>query len=180
MLRDTGRAPRDFYPTPHSIIDVILDKLGWEPQKVWEPCAGDGRFAQALTAAGHDCISHDIATGHDFFSWKEAQAPALITNPPFNKIRPFIDHAFDIGVQRMALVTNERLWACGKGYQQWNRHRPSRFTNLTWREDYLNKGGAPDRALAVCIWDEPHAPSCRYDIWDKIAPAESRPPEKDT
>ena len=166
-----ARQERDFYPTPYSIIQAMLERLGWPPQPIWEPCAGDGRFARAIEAAGFHVIQHDIMTGHDFFSWKEAQATALVTNPPFKSIRPFIDHAFNIGVQRMALVTNERLWACRKGLEQWNRHRPSRFTNLTWREDYLGKGGAPDRALAICIWDEPHAPSCRYDIWDKIAPS---------
>ena len=34
--------------------------------------------------------------------------------------------------------------------------RPSQFVNMDWREDYLGKGGAPDRALAVSIWDSPN------------------------
>ena len=71
------------------------------------------------------------------------------------------------GVQKMALVCPERLWACKKGLDQWNRHRPSLWVNLSWREDYLNKGGSPDRALAVAVWDSPHSDKCEYWIWGK-------------
>ena len=161
------RRSRDFYPTPYSIINVLLSRLEWPSTTVWEPCAGDGRLAGAMRFRGAEVVTHDIATGNDFFAWDRAEAPTLITNPPFRLMRQFIDHAFDIGVERMALVCAERLWACGKGHEQWNRHRPSRFANLTWREDYLGKGGSPDRALAVSIWDSPHSDICQFDVWDR-------------
>ena len=159
------RSPNDFYPTPHSIIWTAIRMLGWRNPQFWEPCAGDGRFADALdNAHGVRCLRHDIETGEDFFDWKYAQAPDIVTNPPFKMIRQFIDHAFAIGVQRMALVCPERLWACQKGFEQKQRHNPSRFINLAWREDYLGKGGSPDRALAISIWDEPNAPSTTYQV----------------
>ena len=161
------RHGHDFYPTPHSIINVLLSRLEWPQTSVWEPCAGDMRLANAMRQRGSEVITHDIETGHDFFDWDETQADTLITNPPFRPMREFIDHAFGIGVQRMALVCNERLWACQKGHDQWQRHRPSRFANLTWREDYLQRGGSPDRSLAISIWDTPHANKCSYEIWDK-------------
>ena len=161
------RNPRDFYPTPGSITKVLLENLGWEAQPVWEPCCGDGRLGLELCFAGYNPIMHDIESGHDFFDWREAQAPAFLTNPPFNVVREFIDHAFAIGVERMALVCAERIWACGKGWQQWQRHRPSRFINLDWREDYLGKGGSPDRALAISIWDTPHSAKCGYEVWGR-------------
>ena len=161
------RNSRDYYPTPYSIINVLLSRLEWPYTTVWEPCEGDGRLTGAMRFRGAEVIGHDIVTGHDFFDFKTAQAPTLITNPPFRHMRKFIDHAFDIGVERMALVCNERLWACGKGHEQWCRHRPSRFVNLTWREDYLNRNGSPDRSLAISIWDSPHSQTCQYEIWDK-------------
>jgi hypothetical protein len=160
------RVAFDAYPTPHSIVGALLSSLDWLAGKVWEPCAGDGRVVAALQAKGCDVVSHDIQTGHDFFDWSGAQAPILITNPPFGPIRRFIDHAFEIGVERMALVCGERLWACRRGQEQFERHRPARFVNLSWREDYLNKG-RPDRALAISIWDTPHAKACRYEIWQR-------------
>lgn len=160
------RRPNDTYPTPHLIIDALLSRLRWPVQPIWEPCCGNGRLSRALVAAGYKTITHDINTGNDFFAWHETKLPALITNPPFGVIRRFIDHAFVLGVERMALVCPERLWACRRGYEQWNRHRPSRFANLTWREDYLGKGGSPDRALAISIWDTPHSTSCSFEIWN--------------
>ena len=161
------RHANDFYPTPHTIIKALLDRLGWEPCQTWEPCAGDGRLVAALLNRGHTVVAGDIEEGHDFFEYRAAPVSTLITNPPFKKIRPFIDHAFKIGVERMAVVCAERLWACNKGRDQFGRHRPSRFANLTWREDYLNRGGSPDRALAVSIWDTPHSQTCQFEVWSK-------------
>lgn len=162
------RHPTDFYPTPCSIIVSLLQNLNWRDVHPWEPCAGDGRFAKFIEDYYKvDVLSHDINTGHDFFEWNHAMRPDIITNPPFKYIRQFIDHAFQIGVKRMALVCPERMWACKKGYEQKQRHNPSRFINLTWREDYLNKGGSPDRALAISIWDCPNSAHTSYEVWNK-------------
>ena len=162
------RHERDFYPTPQSIIDAILFRVKLrETATIWEPCAGDGRFSTALEQSGYRVISHDIEEGHNFFDWKTAQAPVIVTNPPFKHIRGFIDHSFKIGVKEMVLVTPERLWACQKGYEQLLRHRPSRFANLTWREDYLQIGGSPDRSLAISIWETPCAETTAYEVWQR-------------
>lgn len=157
----------DLYPTPMSIITAILDH--WQPpRQVWEPCAGDGRFARALVKAGAlGTYQEDLTTGSDFFSHHRARLPTLVTNPPFGKIRQFIDHAFAIGVKKMVLVCPERLWACQKGAEQFNRRRPSVWANLSWREDYLGKGGSPDRALAVAIWNQPRSTMCDFQVWEK-------------
>lgn len=163
----------DFYPTPMSIASLVVEhaQYNWPAQAdvIWEPCCGDSRFSMLLQKAGFATIATDIQRGKDFFDTHSVPARSIVTNPPFSKIRPFIDHAFAIGVQRMALVCPERLWACGKGREQWNRHRPSSFINMDWREDYLGKGGSPDRALAVSIWDRPHSDRCEFDVWSKPA-----------
>ena len=161
------RKENDFYPTPASIVAAI--KNNWVPPNgcIWEPCSGDGRIGFAFLESKYDVISGDIGTGQDFFNIRLAPAETLVTNPPFSKIRQFIDRAFDIGVKKMLLVCPERLWACKKGAEQFQRHRPSKWINLSWREDYLGKGGAPDRALAIAIWDSPCAEKCEYEIWDK-------------
>jgi hypothetical protein len=134
---------------------------------VWEPCSGDGRFSDAMQKSGCSVISSDLSMGKNFFEYKHTLAPTLVTNPPFKHIRPFIAHAFDIGVKKMALVCPERLWACKKGREQFMRHRPTRFANMDWREDYLQKGGSPDRALAVTMWDTPHSETCSYEVWTR-------------
>jgi len=157
----------DFYPTPMSIVKEVVER--WAPSgvKVWEPCAGDERVARSLTERGCDVVSTDIKNRQDFFTYSSPLAPVIITNPPFKKIREFIDHAFNIGVEKMALVCPERLWACKKGRLQFERFKPTRFANMDWREDYLQKGGSPDRALAVAMWDKPNSSSCTYEVWTK-------------
>jgi hypothetical protein len=162
------RAANDFYPTPFSIIEKLLSQLDWPAGTlVWEPCVGDGRVADALVSHGYNVVTGDITTGDDFFEVTAAKSPYLLTNPPFSHIRQFIDHAFDIGVEKMALVCPERLWACQRGKKQLLRHRPGQFVNMDWREDYLGKGGTPDRALAVSIWDSPNDTQTHFDVWSR-------------
>ena len=160
------RRENDFYPTPQSIVDRIVRQFNFVGD-VWEPCAGDGRFVEALLPKVPKVVCGDIATGEDFFNCEIAQAATLVTNPPFKTIRRFIDHAFEIGVTTMVLVCPERLWACKKGHDQWERHRPTVWANMDWREDYLGKGGSPDRALAVAYWATTHAAVCDYQIWGR-------------
>ena len=163
------RKPFDFYPTPDSIIEAMLDHWPFDdPNAIWEPCAGNHYLADILDEY-FDChvYTSDITEGRDFFDTNIRECQTLVTNPPFKHIRPFIDHAFAIGVKQMMLVCPERLWACKKGREQFNRHRPSVWANLDWREDYLGKGGAPDRALAVAIWSKPHSRTCKFEVWSK-------------
>ena len=161
------RAANDFYPTPHSIVKLLANHAEWESLHVWEPCAGDFRLVHALQDRLYRVVATDITQGQNFFDFKEAPCRQLMTNPPFKQIRPFIDHAFAIGVERMVLVCPERLWACKVGWEQFHRHRPARFINLNWREDYLGKGGSPDRALAISIWESPCAMRCSYEVWSR-------------
>ena len=159
----------DFYPTPMSIVDELVHRLNWPKHSpIWEPCSGDGRMVEALRKAGHTVYGTDIQNGQDFFDTVQPIAGSIVTNPPFNRIRDFIDHALGtLGVERLAIVCPERLWACGKGLDQFHKFEPIRFVNLSWREDYLGRGGAPDRALAISIWDMSEKQPCRFEVWDK-------------
>ena len=168
------RKPFDLYPTPMSVVTAMIDRFMVyrgsvvAPDIVWEPCSGDGRIAAELRNKGvSSVIETDIMAGQNFFDFDTALAPIIITNPPFRHIRPFIDHAFDIGVQQMVLVCGERLWACKKGREQYERRRPTVFAMMDWREDYLEKGGKPDRALAVSMWMTPQQDICKYEIWSR-------------
>lgn len=49
------RVPRDFYPTPREAVVPLLAHLA-PRTRFAEPCAGDGRLIDHLTAAGHVCV----------------------------------------------------------------------------------------------------------------------------
>lgn len=172
---EQGRRENDFYPTPESLIAEIATRWAPRSKTIWEPCAGDGRVAKALRDAGYEVVAGDITQGNDFFSWEAPPQPdvALCTNPPFERVREFIDHAFAIGIREMCLVLPERIWASGVGREQFQRHRPKVWVNLDWREDYLGKGGSPDRALAVAIWDSPCSDLCHFDVWTRETAGET-------
>lgn len=170
------RRENDFYPTPPSMVDTLVENLPrwWQEPTgdfnepaIWEPCCGDDRLAEALRRRGWKVYSTDITHGLDFFAYGAAQSEVLVTNPPFRKIRQLIDHAFRIGVEQMALICPERLWACEKGRKQLQRHRPRLWANLSFREDYLGKKGSPDRSLAVALWDSPNAKRTQFEVWGR-------------
>ena len=132
------RKANDFYPTPPAMVDTLVHQLRW-----WwgEPTGDQGE--------------PDI--------WEPC-----CTNPPFKKIRQLVDRAFEIGVEQMALICPERLWACEKGRKQLERYRPSLWANLSFREDYLGKKGSPDRSLAIAIWDRPSSTRTHYEVWGRV------------
>lgn len=91
---DFEREKLDFYPTPYSALKPLLRHLPANVRFV-EPCAGDGRLIDMLTAEGHECVAafdvsprrSDIATMDASFmvpvDLNEAQM--VITNPPWDR-----------------------------------------------------------------------------------------------
>lgn len=162
------RNTNDYYPTPPPVLDALFAR--WRPTAtvVWDPCAGDGRIGDRLRPMGFQMVESDIAQGVDFFAAERAAGLCLVTNPPFKRIRDFIDHAFAVGVKEMALICPERLWACGLGREQLERHPPDLWVNLDFRVDYLGKGGSPDRALAFAIWRRfQEGRTTAYEVWGR-------------
>ena len=103
----------DFYPTPRSAFDGLIEVIGDDLMMHigWEPCAGDGAVAEPLREFCRDVITTDIASHNgyqpdrlvDFFSigadggmtiediaalreHNGGDLPSLIvTNPPYGK-----------------------------------------------------------------------------------------------
>lgn len=94
------RIERDFYPTPHAAVIPLLPHL--HPRtRFCEPCAGDGRLVDHLTAAGHVCArARDIEPRRDDIERKDAlttltgNIDCFITNPPWDRkvLHPLIAH----------------------------------------------------------------------------------------
>lgn len=70
-----------------------------------EPCCGTGNILQFLPCADW-C---EIEKGKDFFDYKEKD-DYIFTNPPWSKIRPFMEHAMEIADEIYMLFTINHLW----------------------------------------------------------------------
>jgi hypothetical protein len=91
--RDSGylRKERDLYETPEWVTEALLPHL--PPFKFgWEPAAASGKMVRVLRNAGYEILASDIATGEDFFKI-DPPCEAIITNPPYELAREFIERA---------------------------------------------------------------------------------------
>jgi hypothetical protein len=88
---DFKRRARDKYPTPREALTPLLPFLT-PGVRFLEPCAGDGRLAGFLTAAGLACAgSFDIEPDSLFVARADAltatlpRCDVIVTNPPWSR-----------------------------------------------------------------------------------------------
>lgn len=86
----------DVVYTPDSLAKHIVDYYnpqGW----VLEPCVGGGAFTRAFHGrSGIDKVwMCEIEDGHDFFDFA-TPVDWIVTNPPWSKMRSFINHAMGL------------------------------------------------------------------------------------
>lgn len=94
--RDSGyeRKERDLYETPSWVTEALLPHLP-KSMVIWEPACASGKMVAALRSGGHAVDGTDIDMGEeaDFLNIKGTAAAAIITNPPYELAREFIEHA---------------------------------------------------------------------------------------
>jgi hypothetical protein len=126
----SGRHPNaqrgaDLYETPAPAVEALLgvERL---PRGLWEPAAGRGAIVKVLREHGYEVFASDIydygSLALDFVSdfLTVAKTPAgvdcIVTNPPFNIINAFVEHALDLApsvimLGRLALLESDRRTA---------------------------------------------------------------------
>lgn len=168
---DFGRLPADSYFTlDPRCVAALAEHLDLEVLTIiWEPAAGRGdmlwqleRFGAAVRATDlHAYPGADprIRTGVDFFTVQPSARSgidAIITNPPFDQVIPFLEHALRIlpggivammvrhewiaqtGAKdgRQRLLRSPRFWAycpiIGRPYWQAPPHRASPRHAFGW------------------------------------------------
>ena len=106
LARETvGVDPLDFTPTPLPVARAICELEAW-PARVWEPSCGDGAISGEFFRRGYDVVETDIAprgcgTRLDFLTCRELLAPAIVMNPPYNRANEFVEHALDLGAEKV-------------------------------------------------------------------------------
>lgn len=182
-----GRDPLDYDPTPPEPTLAFLAREGARIREltdvIWEPAVGGGHMAQAMCRAGFRVYGSDIVDRgypgtviRDFRSFDRLQAPAIITNPPYNLISArdgngqWLRHALDLGAPYVAFLLNWD-WPAAKGLGALLAQHPiSRAYLCRWKIDFRG-GGSPPQRNGWFVWDAgwPHETAFRFldrDEWD--------------
>lgn len=188
ILSEDGlkREADDFYPTPEEPTAAILSS----PESVrlrefpllWEAAAGDGAMQRIMEAFGHKVHGSDLidrgagAEIRDFFDFTKADcpSPAILTNPPFDKVNwrdgkaRWLYHALDdLAVDYMALLLPWPFPGAGGLGPFWDKHPPARVYLMRWKIDFTGQG-APPMLNAWFIWDKTWKGETALRMLDRI------------
>ncbi len=95
----------DIVMTPPKFAKKIINYFN-PTGRVLEPCRGDGGFYDNFPETKLWC---EITEGRDFFDFNE-KVDWIITNPPYSKMRKFLEHAMDISNNVCFLITINHIW----------------------------------------------------------------------
>jgi len=174
---EQDRRANDFYPTGQpEAIRALLAKDGARIRAlgaVWEPACGDGALVREIRGAGIPCEASDLIDRGcpdswlgDFFAIGQSQAPAIITNPPFNLINArdghgrWLRHTLNMTGWRYCALLLSWDWPAARsnGLGALLDANPFSYCYLMrWKLDFTGGGSPPQRnAWFVWIrgWDE--------------------------
>jgi hypothetical protein len=111
MLIPTNTKRDDCVQTPEELAIKIVNHF--KPKgTILEPCKGDGNFIKAYENYKEENINlfwTEILEGKDFFDYN-TKVDWIITNPPYSKMRSFIQHSMIISDNIVFLTTINHLW----------------------------------------------------------------------
>jgi hypothetical protein len=101
----------DYYVESREYVDLVLAAEPPLHGVVWDPACGGGNIPRALAAAqpGLDILASDIVQRGaadlvaDFFSL-DIQVTTVVSNPPYDVLQAFIDHALKLTSDRVIVV----------------------------------------------------------------------------
>lgn len=156
---ESERAELDYYATDPEAVEKLLDREKF-CHYIFEPACGGGHITNVLLKHGFDVISNDIANrgfGHqnttkDFLSFI-GNYRDVITNPPYNKAKEFVEHALDISQEnvKVAMFLKLTFLEGGKRKELFDKYPPKTIYVFRNRVDCWKNGIKPEKpSKAVC------------------------------
>jgi hypothetical protein len=157
-----------YFTCPEAVISLLHLERPYLPQTLLEPAAGDGAISRLLQRAGYDVTTFDIrdyglpgVTIGDYF--KLTAPPGIegvVTNPPYNKARQFIEKALaEVRYVAMLVRSNFLLEGSRRTDLLDIRHPPTPVWTADLRLPMMHRAGwtgkrAPSNtAHSWAIWD---------------------------
>jgi SAM-dependent methyltransferase len=158
--RDSGyeRKERDLYETPAWVTEVLLPHLP-KLSSVLEPACGSGKMVAVLELAGYTVYSSDISQGVDFLDQtrEDGLFDAVITNPPYELARQFIEKSLTIADHVAMLLRTDYDHAKGRAHLFGNCPEFAKKIVLTKRIKWFEDSkGQPSFNHAWFIWNSTH------------------------
>ena len=104
-----ARHEHDYYATAPEAIDALNKIMPLEALYIWEPACGGGHLSMRMQDFGASVTSSDLydrghgKAGVDFFAAKQLAAPIIVTNPPYKYAQEFVEHAIELGADKVAM-----------------------------------------------------------------------------
>lgn len=150
------REDKDFYPTPSEATVAILDFLESKmllrkTDRIWECACGNNAMVDVMRERGYTVIGTDVTTGQDYLTTSiDSDYEWIITNPPFNLSRQFIERSVANG-KPFAMLLKSQYWHSAKRRKLFTDHPPMYVLPLTWRPDFSGKGNSMMDVM-WCVW----------------------------
>ena len=156
------RAELDYYATDPEAVEKLLERESF-CRYILEPACGGGHISDVLLQKGFDVVSTDIvnrgyaeqAFEQDFL--KAGAVPRnsrdIITNPPYNKAKEFVEHALNISQEsvKVAMFLKLTFLEGGKRKELFDKYPPKTIYVFKNRIDCWKNGIKPEKpSKAVC------------------------------
>jgi hypothetical protein len=171
MLGNSGfdRQPLEQYFTPAWCTEALLSQARLRGA-IWEPAAGRGDIVSVLEGAGYSVVATDIvgadlgcagAERIDFLTAKSMPdgVISVVTNPPYDQIKRFIDHALSLtrDCQGMVAMIARHEFDCAGGRKHlFDRSPFAMKVVLTKRPKWSEMDKASPRHPFWLVWDWRH------------------------
>ena len=105
----SARQEHDYYATSPEAIDALHTIMPLDGLYIWEPACGGGHLSERMRDFGASVTSSDLydrgygKAGVDFFQQKQLAAPIIVTNPPYKYATEFLEHAIELGADKVAM-----------------------------------------------------------------------------
>ena len=167
---EEDRAERDYYATDPEAVERLLEREKF-CHYIWEPACGGGHIADILINHGKDVKCTDILNrGYknqmeevDFLKLQLSPRNDrdIITNPPYNMAKEFVEHALDISMEsvKVAMFLKLTFLEGQKRKKLFEKYPPKKIYVFGTRVDCWKNGIKPDKpAKAVCyawfVWEK--------------------------
>lgn len=148
------RKESDFYQTPYSITQQLLEKEIFEYDEVCDPACGEKAITKILENRFYCVIANDIKFGQNFLI-DTNRYKNIITNPPFSLANEFIEKCYQVCTNKFALLMPLVYLHGQKRYKQGLFRGLTKvyvFTRMPMLTSEIREDGKYNTGMQVYAW----------------------------